>query len=263
MKTLRDEILNSLQTTTLLKPPVSTELGPAYPDGSLKVLVTGGNVTVHLAQGGTWKQVGGADGDLILENVLAAGNDANNLKVDNLGRATFATDEVKIGDGSGAVNQGTGAIAVGNQAGNQNQGTGAVAVGAYSGQTDQGNYAVAVGSRSGNLRQGVGAVALGNQAGETDQGDYAVAIGRTAGETKQGNYAVAIGDQAGTLNQPEKTIIINASGSPLNITVPEPEDPTNRCYINPIRPDSPSGGGNDMRLYYDPTTSEVVRLTPP
>lgn len=63
-------------------------------------------------------------------------------------------------------------------------------------------------------------VAIGSQAGASGQLLNAVAIGSQAGQTNQGQNSVAIGYLAGQTNQAASTIILNASGTALNATIP-------------------------------------------
>ena len=70
---------------------------------------------------------------------------------------------------------------------------------------------------------------VGNNAGQNTQGDFAVAIGNDAGQNHQGDYAIAVGNSAGQDNQPNNTIILNATGIPVNGTQ------ENALYIAPVR----------------------------
>jgi len=92
-------------------------------------------------------------------------------------------------------------------------------------------------------------IALGFNAGETSQGTNAVAIGPAAGLLSQGNLAIAIGASAGVSNQPANTIILNATGNPVNGVVAQ----TYSFYVDPIRTTA-----NGTPLMYDSTTKEIT-----
>jgi hypothetical protein len=93
-------------------------------------------------------------------------------------------------------------------------------------------------------------IALGFNAGQTSQGINAVAIGPAAGMLSQGNLAIAIGASAGTSSQPANTIILNATGSPVNGVAAQ----TYSFYVDPIR----NAIGADGVVQYDSTTKEVT-----
>jgi hypothetical protein len=95
-------------------------------------------------------------------------------------------------------------------------------------------------------------IALGLSAGETSQGINAVAIGQAAGLLSQGNLAIAIGAAAGTSNQPANTIILNATGSPVNGVALQ----TDSFYVDPIRTTA-----NGTPLMYNSTTKEITYST--
>ena len=153
----------------------------------------------------------------------------------NVSATTLRTAETKIALGSGA--------------GSNTQGVLAVAIGSGAGQTSQGANSVAIGVIAGQTSQGSGAVAIGGNAGVTNQGINAVAIGEAAGLLSQGNLAIAIGAAAGTSNQPANTIILNATGSPVNGVAAQ----TNSFYVDPIRTTA-----NGTPLMYDSTTKEIT-----
>ncbi|MEH6538434.1 MAG: hypothetical protein V7719_18710 [Psychroserpens sp.] len=162
----------------------------------------------------------------------------------NSNQAPFA---VAIGERSGEVNQAPLAVAIGESSGRDGQAPEAVAIGSRSGSDSQGIFAVAIGSRSGSDFQGSEAVAIGSRSGSDFQGSEAVAIGSRSGEVNQGNNAIAIGANSGTTNQNNNSIILNATGLPLESTVP------NSLYIAPIR-----DANGPQVLKYDPTTKEVT-----
>jgi hypothetical protein len=92
-------------------------------------------------------------------------------------------------------------------------------------------------------------IALGFNAGETSQGIDAVAIGPGAGLLSQGNLAIAIGASAGVVYQPANTIILNATGNPVNGVAAQ----TYSFYVDPIRTTA-----NGTPLMYDSTTKEIT-----
>ena len=73
------------------------------------------------------------------------------------------------------------------------------------------------------------------------------------GTQTKGRYAIAIGDGAGEGTQHDSTIILNASGIPLNSTG------TGNCYIRPIRNDTGTTTGD--ALLYNAVTHEVYTMT--
>ena len=82
---------------------------------------------------------------------------------------------------------------------------------------------------------------IGNNAGQNTQGDFAVAIGNDAGQNNQGDYAIAVGNSAGQSGQPNNTIILNATGIPVNGLQ------ENALYIAPVREEIRQGvTGNFM-----------------
>jgi hypothetical protein len=125
-----------------------------------------------------------------------------------------------------------------------------IALGINTGSVSQGASAVAIGDNAGQTSQGAATVAIGILAGRTSQGNYAVAIGAAAGSTNQGDSAVAIGDGAGFIGQPANSIIINASGAPLNGSAAG-------FFVDPIRNQTSTGNV----LTYNTTTKEIVYST--
>ena len=119
--------------------------------------------------------------------------------------------------------------------------------------TGQLNSSVAIGDGAGQNGQQKKSVAIGSNAGENGQQKKSVAIGDCAGKNGQGKYSIAIGYQAGITGQPDKSIILNASNSPLT-----PADPG--FFVNPVKGNT--GANNSMsgfkQLYYNPTTHEIV-----
>lgn len=159
---------------------------------------------------------------------------------------------VAIGDSAGDT-QGNFSVAIGVRAGNTAQGDYSVAVGAAAGNSNQGGCAVAVGNAAGSFDQGTDAVAIGNGAGTTHQSTGAVALGTSAGTLRQGDYAIAIGYQAGFVDQAAKSIILNASDTPLQPT-------TQGLFIEPILegPTGPTPSATNGVMWYDSTSKEVT-----
>jgi len=146
------------------------------------------------------------------------------------GSATWATLADKTGT------NGPTDIALGLDAG-ASQGVGAVAIGALAGSTGQATAAIAIG----------GGTAVSNQ------GACAVALGQSAGITDQGVEALALGSQAGTTSQAACSIVINASGAPLENTV------TGTTVIAPVRDAGSSGiPAGFKQVAYNPITGELV-----
>jgi hypothetical protein len=172
------------------------------------------------------------------ETSIALGNGAGIGQGDNT---------VAVGDSAGATAQGTNAVSVGLQAGQTSQGAHSVAVGSEAGQTTQGQNAVAVGKAAGTQGQGLGGIGIGVSAGQNNQGTYAVAVGASSGLDNQGSYAVAIGAIAGVTGQADNSIIVNATGVPLENTT------ASSLVVAPIR-NQPGANGV---VQYNSTTKEV------
>jgi hypothetical protein len=149
-------------------------------------------------------------------------------------------ENCEIGIGAGVISQGIAAVAVGIGAGNDSQGANAVAIGNETGSVSQGTLAVAIGYLTGNSSQGVNAVAIGTEAGTASQGVNAVAIGAGAGQT----------------NQAANSIILNATGAGLNQTT------ANTFTVKPVRAVSGSVPAGFSPMYYNPTTGEIIVVTP-
>jgi hypothetical protein len=119
--------------------------------------------------------------------------------------------------------------------------------------TAQGLGAIAIGATAGNSGQASGATALGGGAGVTNQGANAVAIGQSAGISDQGTEALALGSQAGTTSQAACSIVINATGAPLENTA------SNTTVIAPVRNASTTGLPVGFKqVAYNPATGELV-----
>jgi hypothetical protein len=155
-------------------------------------------------------------------------------------------ESIAFGQEAGLTDQGEHAVAIGNSAGKATQGTRATAVGANAGQWSQSTDAVALGYLAGHNQQSSSAIAIGSGAASSNQGVNAIAIGGAAGASNQGWNSIAIGSFAGSNNQHHYSIILNATGMPLE------SDGQSRFYVNPIR--NTSGGAF---LNYNTTTKEV------
>jgi hypothetical protein len=92
-----------------------------------------------------------------------------------------------------------------------------------------------------------------------------VAVGWLAGTTAQGANAVAIGVSAGRTSQANNSIIINATGANLNQTT------ANTFTVKPVRavtsvtfaaPTAGSIPAGFSPVYYNPTTGELIVITP-
>jgi hypothetical protein len=117
----------------------------------------------------------------------------------------------------------------------------------------QGAGAIAIGALAGNAGQATAAIAIGGGAATTNQGACAVALGQSAGISDQGIEALALGSQAGTTNQASCSIVINASGAPLENTV------TGTTVIAPVRNAGTSGlPAGFKQVAYNPITGELV-----
>jgi hypothetical protein len=163
------------------------------------------------------------------------------------GSTTWAT----LGDKTGA--SGPANIALGQDVAATAQGFAAIAIGAQAGNTAQDVAAIAIGASAGNANQATAAVALGAGAAITNQGACAVAVGQSAGISDQGVEALALGSQAGTTSQAAYSIVINASGVPLENTV------SNTTVIKPVRDGGTSGLPVGFKqVAYNPTTGELV-----
>jgi hypothetical protein len=119
--------------------------------------------------------------------------------------------------------------------------------------TAQGLGAIAIGALAGNASQATAAIAIGGGAATTNQGACAVALGQSAGITDQGIEALALGSQAGTTSQADYSIVINATGAPLENTV------SNTTVIAPVRNAGATGlPVGFFQVAYNPTTGELA-----
>ena len=164
---------------------------------------------------------------------------------------------IAIGYRAGYLWQLSNAIAIGNNSGNTDQLGNSIAIGNNAGYYTQRYNSIAIGNNAGNYLQNDNSIAIGYEAGKTNQGgdwlitgngSSAIAIGYEAGKTNQGLDAIAIGKSAGLLDQAGNSIILNASGSPLNATI-------SGFFVDPIREESNFSGSN--YLLYDPNSKEI------
>jgi hypothetical protein len=201
--------------------------GPWYP------LVVGSGLTVDLATS-TISATGGGGGGV---TQILAGTGVTVSPVGGTGAVTVnatATTWATLGDKNNA--SGPTDIALGLDAG-FSQGLGAIAIGAL----------------AGNVGQATAAIAIGGGSGTINQGACAVAVGQSAGISGQGVEALALGSQAGTTNQAACSIVINASGVPLENTV------ANTTVIKPVRNAGAAGlPAGFFQVAYNPTTGELV-----
>jgi hypothetical protein len=115
------------------------------------------------------------------------------------------------------------------------------------------NGGVHLGLRAGQNPAGNNGVAIGTNAGASTQGGGGVAVGLQAGQTSQGTYAVAVGTQAGQTSQHANSIVLNATGSPLNTLG------ISRSYVAPVRGVAHGVGVGVM--VYDPVAFEMTYST--
>ena len=184
---------------------------------------------------GTAGQVLSSDGANAIEWITGGGGGATWATLADKDNASGPT-EIALGQNAGAA-----------------QGIAAIAIGGDAGATGQDIAGIAIGYTAGQTTQGQGAVAIGGGAGNTSQGQCAVALGQSAGYTSQGANALALGDQAGFTNQAACSIVINASGAPLENTT------TGTTVIKPVRDGGTSGlPAGFKQVAYNPITGELV-----
>jgi hypothetical protein len=181
-----------------------------------------------------------------LQNGIAIGNSAGEQS---------QSISIAIGPNAGKFRQAERAIAIGDGAAwgddFNNQTIEGIAIGYRAATNGQGNHAIAIGALAGGSETGAaqdyGAIAIGKQAGMDNQGSASVALGRESGETDQGNFAVAVGFRAGETSQTANSIILNATGNPLNNTE------TDSFTVKPVR-----FNNTDNLMFYDATSGEIT-----
>ena len=172
----------------------------------------------------------------------------------NAGASTQSSRSIAIGVDAGRYSQGGvvgSSVAIGDSAGTFNQQTHSVAIGEVAAYQNQGTYAVAIGYQAGQTNQQSSAVAIGSSAAQVDQQYGAVAIGTEAAFAGQGENSVAIGNSAGWNRANTGTIILNATGNPLDSLT------TSSFYVAPIRADA-STSATTWTLFYNPTSKEIT-----
>jgi hypothetical protein len=225
---------------------------------------------------------GGATTWALLSNKTGASGPATIALGQNAGLDGQVGGDVALGQAAGQGGQGgaaisigqfaggntfqaANAVAIGTFAGYDGQGGESVSIGTFAGQTIQGAQSVAIGTQAGFTGQGALAIAIGIQSGYDTQGNNSVAIGRNAGYVTQGANAVAIGSKAGPSSQANNSIIINATGNNLNQTT------ANTFTVKPVRavtsvtfaaPTAGSIPAGFSPVYYNPTTGELIVITP-
>ena len=164
------------------------------------------------------------------------------------------TQAIAIGSSAGENLQGYHAVAVGYQAGQTRQGADAVAIGEDAGNYAQGTNSIAIGRTAGTNLQGNSAIAMGWNAGQDAQRQQAIAIGEDAGSSSQGAYSIAVGFKAGFYSQGNNSIILNATGTALNMTT------ANSFTVAPVRASTLNNYSQDTGnvLYYNTSTNEVT-----
>ena len=155
---------------------------------------------------------------------------------------------VAIGEYTGHTFQGLDAVAVGSDSGRYLQGDYSVAIGSETGKNHQGDESVAIGRFAGMNTQGENSVAIGSFAGYYGQSSRSIALGHFAGQHNQGESSIAIGQYAGLTNQHANTILLNASGTPLQSLT------QSALYANPIRLET-----SGQMLYYNDVTKEITK----
>jgi hypothetical protein len=156
---------------------------------------------------------------------------------------------VAIGHEAGNSEQRANAVAVGHDAGKITQGDNCVAIGAAAGATSQQSGAIAIGSGAGATTQSSNAIAIGAAAGATTQQSGAIAIGDSAGGLMQGSNSICIGNQATSNAGKSSSIVINATGVPLDAA-----SGGSSVTIAPI-----TVGVAPEMLYYNNSTGELTR----
>lgn len=105
----------------------------------------------------------------------------------------IADDTIRLGNGSGQINQGDAAVAIGFYAGHEDQGLESIAIGSNTASKNQGNRAVSIGTGAGSIDQKNKSIAIGNSAANSGQFESAIAIGERASLGGQKDRSIAIG----------------------------------------------------------------------
>ena len=210
-------------------------------------------------------------------NAIAIGSSA--------GSQTQGGNAIAIGERAGNVRQLKHAIAIGTRAGEKNQQDGTTAVGYYAGNDTQSRSATAIGFQAGEKMQSEQSVSVGYFAGNDNQKENTVSVGVGAGYTRQNENSVAIGPIAGAIDQSansvavgyaagynqksdciaigrvagfgpsaldpqnDNTIVLNATGGPLNSVIANGPG----FYAAPIRQKS-----HPYLLNYDAKTEKEI-----
>jgi hypothetical protein len=124
----------------------------------------------------------------------------------------IADDTIRLGNGSGQINQGDAAVAIGVYAGREDQGLESIAIGSGTASKNQGNRAVSIGTTAGSIDQKNKSIAIGSRAANSGQFKSAIAIGELASSGGQKSRSIAIGDKSSSKSiQQEDSIAIGSS----------------------------------------------------
>jgi hypothetical protein len=159
---------------------------------------------------------------------------ANNLLLasDASGNATWSNAYVPIQNYLSSINA---PILIGSSAGSGTNGLYGVAIGVQAANANLADYTVVIGVAAGRIQTRNGAVLIGSNAGES-----------TVGTT--GLSSVAIGLMAGQQTLADNSIILNASGAPLNSA-------NTGFFVNPVRT---TAGTTPLAVAYDTTNNEFM-----
>lgn len=174
------------------------------------------------------------------------GTQSNTFNSICIGRQTDATETGGIAIGGTAKSTSSRAIAIGDNA--NSDGNSAVCIGKNAGLNSLGNNSsVNVGSSAGSGSNASFTTNIGGGAGVDNSGEGGVNIGLNAGfNGGNGTASIAIGRGAGQDGQDANTIILNATGNPLQSTG------TDRFIVQPVRK---AVGGTILQ--YDGASGEI------
>lgn len=204
---------------------------------------------------GTSIRIGSGSGNINQgAETVAIGKDAGNRDQN--------TNAVAIGSAAGNIGQNTNSIAIGYNAGWKGQYSSSIAIGTYTGWTGQQNDAIAIGGAAGQSGQIQGAIAIGVSSGRINQQQLAVAVGGDAGRINQGTKSIAIGESAGYSNQGSNSIAIGANSNANNNSIClnasgvalSNADEENAFYVSSIR----TSALTSNILARDPVTKEII-----